>query len=358
MRMKNKHIIVLAVVVTLCCVYFFVFGRSSNEENSPNWESRRVLRFDQVTRDSSRIITYSYPISNNFSISNETIDISKAMPDWKELDHRIVVVTGFSQHLAYFGLGMIASVQAHMPLKKIIVYNLGIHPKLVKTMKQMCNVEVRRFNFDKYPKHVQNTKTQAWRVFALLDVLNEFGGYFYVDPRVRFRAPINLLIPFVSAHGGFIAKMDKLNTTLEITHPTLYHLFGLHMEDFNKHFPKAPAMSQDAFLVVNSSVLHTKIWTPLVTCAMKFKCIAPYGSTPDNVVPYGRTHTHRYDFTATALLLYRTFLTRWYTDSRMNAMLDKIHDTIEPGGVHDYIWAHYCNPPKSEVDCSVHKNRC
>ena len=57
------------------------------------------------------------------------------MPDWKELDHRIVVVTGFSQHLAYFGLGMIASVQAHMPLKKIIVYNLGIHPKLVKTVR-------------------------------------------------------------------------------------------------------------------------------------------------------------------------------------------------------------------------------
>ena len=25
--MKNKHIIVLAVVVTLCCVYFFVFGK-------------------------------------------------------------------------------------------------------------------------------------------------------------------------------------------------------------------------------------------------------------------------------------------------------------------------------------------
>ena len=105
------------------------------KDDDDHWESQRVLRFDQVTRDPSRIITYSYPISHTVNVSNETIDISRAMPNLKELDYRMVVVTGFSQHSAYLGLGMIASVQAHMPLKKIIVYNLGIHPKILKMVR-------------------------------------------------------------------------------------------------------------------------------------------------------------------------------------------------------------------------------
>ena len=179
-----------------------------------------------------------------------------------------------------------------------------------------------------------------------------------MDPHVRFRAPINLLIPYISAHKGFIAKVDKRNTTSETTHPTLYQLFGLHMDDFNKRFPQAPAMSEHAFLVVNSTDLQKNFFQPLVSCAMKLKCIAPFGSVTEDVVPRGRIHTHRYDFSAMSLLLYRTFLTKWFVDTEMNVMLEKIQDYVVPGGVHDYIWAHYCNPPKSEIDCSVHKGRC
>ncbi|XP_022104428.1 uncharacterized protein LOC110986671 [Acanthaster planci] len=359
MRLKNKHYLALLLLLITIGLYFLLFGQGDNDgtDDMP-WESRRVLRFDLITRDPSRVVSYNYPITNNYTLSNITIDLSKVEPDWKELDHRMVVVTGFNQHLAYIGLGMIASVQAHMPLKKVIVYNLGIHPKIVKSMQQMCNVEVRRFNFDKYPKHLYKTDNKAWRVFALLDILNEYGAFFFVDPHIRFRAPLNLLFPFIIPHKGLIAKPDKKNTTLETTHPSLYHLFGLHIDDFKKHFPNGPAASQDALLVVNSSYLHTKLWSPLIACASKLKCIAPFGAVSNDVVPYGRTHTHRFDFTAVTLLMYRAFMSSWYKDTRLNMMLDKTIDYVEPGGVHDYIWAHYCNPPKSEIDCSVQKNRC
>ncbi|XP_038059046.1 uncharacterized protein LOC119730298 isoform X2 [Patiria miniata] len=359
MRWKNKHYLVILLLLVSIGLYFFLFGQdNSDEADDIPWESRRVLRFDQITRDPSRVITYNYPTTGNYTLSNISIDLSKAEPEWKELDQHMVVVTGFSQHQAYLGLGMIASVQAHMPLKKIVVYNLGIHPKIVKSMQQMCSVEVRQFNFDNYPKHVRKTENKAWRVFALLDVLNEYGAFFYVDPHIRFRAPLNLLFPFIAPHKGLIAKADKKNTTFETTHPSLYHLFGLDKLDIKKNFPHAPAVSQDALLVVNSSDLHTKFWNPLVACASKLKCIAPYGAVPNDVTPYGRTHTHRYDFTAVTLLMYRTFMSKWYTDARLNKMLDRTHDYTDPGGVHDYIWAHYCNPPKSDIDCSVQKHRC
>ena len=34
-------------------------------------------------------------------------------------------------------------------------------------MQQMCNVEVRQFNFTKYPKHVSTIDNRAWKIFAL-----------------------------------------------------------------------------------------------------------------------------------------------------------------------------------------------
>lgn len=52
--------------------------------------------------------------------------------DTVELDRHMPVVTGFRQSEAYLGLGMVASVQSHMPLKRIIVYTMGVHPKIMK----------------------------------------------------------------------------------------------------------------------------------------------------------------------------------------------------------------------------------
>ena len=49
-----------------------------------------------------------------------------------QLDRQMVIVLGFGSRRMYKGLGCVASIQSHMPFKKIIVYDLGIHPKMVK----------------------------------------------------------------------------------------------------------------------------------------------------------------------------------------------------------------------------------
>ena len=49
----------------------------------------------------------------------------------------------------------IASVQTHMPQSPITVYNLGLSEKNKKILSSFCNIQVRNFNFRKFPTHIR-----------------------------------------------------------------------------------------------------------------------------------------------------------------------------------------------------------
>ncbi len=66
-------------------------------------------------------------------INPTPVDLAKGTaPDLTTLDRQMVIVLGFGSRRMYKGLGCVAAIQSHMPFKKIIVYDLGIHPKMVK----------------------------------------------------------------------------------------------------------------------------------------------------------------------------------------------------------------------------------
>ncbi|XP_030851626.1 uncharacterized protein LOC105445447 [Strongylocentrotus purpuratus] len=361
MRVKAKCVLLLVLLTVLGITLLYNYHAAVDEEVPGELTRRERLLLQQVTRDPNRVIHYNYPITNEASISREPIDISVEMPAWQEVDKHIVVVTGFSQKKAYVGLGLIASVQAHMPVKKIIVYNLGVHPKIVKQMEQMCNVEVRRFNFTNYPKHAAKIDNKAWKIFALREVLMEYGGFFYASPQVRFRAPINFIIPYILKHEGIIAITNPQNLSVEVTHPDLYGILRTSPARFTKAHPNAFIASEHMWLALNGSVPETKIWTPLLDCASNWRCIGPHGSTWGDIEPNvngTKAHTHRYDMSALSLLLYRNYYDSWHSDTSMNAILKRIADVIYHLDLHDYLWAHYCNPPKKEIDCSIERKLC
>lgn len=360
MRVKSKYIVLLLLLTLLglALVYNHVF-LSDEQPSEPHHQERFLLQ--QVTRDPNRVVHYSYPISNNASMSRDPIDISLEMPPWQEVDKHMVVVTGFSQKKAYLGLGMIVSVQAHMPVKKIIVYNLGLHPRIVKQMEQMCNVEVRRFDFSRYPKHVATTTNLAWKIFALREVLKEYGGFFYASPQVRFRAPINFIVPYILKHEGIITRINPFNKTVDVTHPDLFTALGTREPLFDTAHPGAFIANEHMLMALNSSATEEKIWKPLLKCAGSWRCIGPYGSTWTDVEPFAngtKGHTHRYDTSALSVLLYQNYDDAWCSDEEMNAIFRRIADFRKRYELHDYLWAHYCNPPKKEIDCSIHKRMC
>ena len=144
-------------------------------------------------------------------------------------------------------------------------------------------------------------------------LLNEYGAVLYVEPDIRLRAPVSMLLPHIIKHKGILTELDSNNLTLEVTHPGLFQALNIPVSGFDKRYPKAP-MASRFIAAVNSTELQKSIWEPMVECALNWKCIAPYGSERVDVVPTGASHTHRYEFSLLTVLLYHTFGVKWQPD--------------------------------------------
>ena len=83
---------------------------------------------------------------------------------------KFMAVSAISDNHFEEATDFIASVQTYMPNTPIIVYNLGLNEKNKKTLSSYCNVKVRDLNFSKYPKHVQNLQTYAWKPIIIKEM--------------------------------------------------------------------------------------------------------------------------------------------------------------------------------------------
>uniref|UniRef100_A0A1I7Z250 Secreted protein n=1 Tax=Steinernema glaseri TaxID=37863 RepID=A0A1I7Z250_9BILA len=96
-------------------------------------------------------------------------------------------VTAFSSSHYNEGLTLLSTIRKHFPTRKVIIYDLGIHPLRVNTLKSLCNVEYRRFPFELYPLHVRYLHEYRWKPLLIAAVLNEFGAIWYMDASVRYK---------------------------------------------------------------------------------------------------------------------------------------------------------------------------
>ncbi|XP_072035436.1 uncharacterized protein [Amphiura filiformis] len=284
MRNKQKGVIaaLLFAAVVITGYYYHIEKAELDKQHQI-----RLKRFSYVTRDPDRRITFSYQTSINQSMNFDVSQVDLAsgkMPSDTRLDRQMVIVMGFGSRRMYKGLGCVASIQSHMPFKKIIVYDLGIHPKMVKKLRQMCNVEVRKVDFSKYPKHVRKTENHAWQILELKSILKEYGAFFYIEPDMRLRAPISMLLPYIIKQNGILMDVESDNTTVQVTHPELFRALDMSIVNFKRDFPNAP-IGTKFIAAVNNSALVKTLWKPLADCALSWKCIAPFGSEHKDVVP-------------------------------------------------------------------------
>ncbi|XP_071955764.1 uncharacterized protein [Antedon mediterranea] len=354
MRWKSCITTFVALAITMFTLYTCVKVLFQGFILETNDIVKNVKLSVPITRNPKRRPVYSYNTDGRVHTSNTTIDISKEI-DLLELDRRIVIAAGFSNKETYTGLGMITSIQAHMPNKKIIIYDLGISKHKVKSMKWMCNVEIRKINYTFYPSHVEMHDNMAWKILAIKELLMEYGAVLFVSPKIRLRAPVSILLQYASKHHGIIGKVNYNNKTIDVTHPSLYRKFGLKYDIF-KMFPDSPMLSDDALLFVNNSAIYPTILQPLMSCTLTHTCIAPTGSVKRDVNPVGQIHTHHYAMSALTLLMYRNFNKTWVDDTHVHDVMDKLCQPAPYASINDHQWAHYCNPPKKEVNC--HSGKC
>ncbi|XP_072051352.1 uncharacterized protein [Amphiura filiformis] len=287
----------------------------AEDADQSNWNSDDDIQNYDESYERTNVTIDILMNYNQQSISNTTsryalIDIDKHMPDVDYLFSRTAVVTAVSSNHFDEIKGMIASSQRRMPQTKIVAYDLGLTPEQAAKMKTMCNVDLRQFDFKKYPRHVKNLHTYAWKPLIIKETLTEFGSIFYGDSSVRFRRSLSFLFQFLKENHGFMQHIHSFNPRLKeaqyyMTHPKTFLELKVKRDRYKNDIGYTPWISAGRVLYVNNSFLHENIITPMVDCALRPQCISPEGAHRGWKPPNGSNHPHRFDSSVLSLLVYK-----------------------------------------------------
>ncbi|KAI6238868.1 hypothetical protein M3Y99_00644300 [Aphelenchoides fujianensis] len=88
-----------------------------------------------------------------------------------------------SNHFAE-GRRLIRSIHAHYPKSRVLIVDIGLEPSQTKEARAWCNVEVRPFNFSRYPEHVRDFRTYAFKL-AFIEAFRLHKTFFFSDASVR-----------------------------------------------------------------------------------------------------------------------------------------------------------------------------
>jgi hypothetical protein len=225
---------------------------------------------------------------------------------------KLVVVTALSSNHFRESHDFFASVLSKLPDSKVIVYDLGLTGNEVNTIQSYCNVlEVRKFNFSRYPPHTKNLRTYAWKPFIIKEVSEEYELLFYCDVSCRIKDNITAHLPRLMQFP--LLPCSRLGSSVvRTTHDGM-------LKYLTPHFTRAwmirvlpRGMQATGFLLLVNKILEERLLAPWVDCAENVECIAPQGATL-GPCHFNRTPStsyvgcHRFDQSALNLILIREF---------------------------------------------------
>ena len=227
-----------------------------------------------------------------------------------EMYERMVIATAFSSNHFEEAKSMIASVQKCLPGKKIIVYDLGLVRNQRKQVRRYCNVELRRFPFDKYKPYMKNLHYYSWKAVVVKKVSVEYDVIMYGDTSLKMiscnitKALAYLFeFPFLcTSPAGFRA--------IEFTHDGMIKYLGY--PPTREFLAGVKSVQAGCWLMWANSAMREKVIEPWLDCSLHKECIAPIGSKLHpchflNVHNGVYADCHRYDQSALNIILTREF---------------------------------------------------
>ncbi|XP_072036353.1 uncharacterized protein [Amphiura filiformis] len=320
------------------------------------------LRMQSMSDDSKQPPLYKLEVPTYLKKINELhtphesegpVDIASGEIDYAQLERRTRIVVGLSKYTEQDGVGLIGSVHIHMPFIKIIIYDLGMRSRTRNQVKQLCNVEVRNFDFSVQPSHVKVLRSNAWRLLTFVDCLQEFGSCFMAHPKIRFRAPLSTLYPYIRQHHGIFNMIEPDLSLFNSSHPEMLDYFRVPKKNVTD-VKEAPLLSPDGyFIIMNSSALSLSL-PKLRTCALKRGCVSPRGASWKGVKTTKgdeRTIRHHYDISAISAELYKAYGSSWLANDEVEKKFKRIYTKISEGDFGlEMMWSFHCNPLKREFD--------
>ena len=226
---------------------------------------------------------------------------------------RMVAVTSLASNHFAEAQDNFGSLQKYFPHLKIIVYDIGLTESDRNQLVTYCNVEVRNFPFDKYPDHVRNLGTYAFKPLAVSEVAREYDVILYGDSSVRMKSSDMATVLKSIVKFPFVSGSPHWPAIVSLTHDGM--LEYLHMKQSRRELVNFVGTQAGVWLMWANSLMKKRVINAWVDCALNKRCIAPEGALvgPCNLNDWGSLNVgnyvgcHRFDQSALNMIFAREF---------------------------------------------------
>uniref|UniRef100_A0A914WTI8 Uncharacterized protein n=1 Tax=Plectus sambesii TaxID=2011161 RepID=A0A914WTI8_9BILA len=218
-----------------------------------------------------------------------------------------IFATGSSSNHFTEARALIVSIRAQFgSTPRIIFYDLGLSDGEAAEVKAGCNIEYRKFAFEKYPSSVRDLTTFRWKILIISQLQREFSTFWWVDSSIRWsKGSLNDVYESVSNGrlGSYLAVDKAHHSVFAATNPAMYKYLPTDVDKIG-----TTMMYGGGFILFYRTPASVEVLKWLVLCAMEDNCINPPNSNlncqfvdRENWKLYA--NCHRYDQSAVNVIL-------------------------------------------------------
>jgi len=158
----------LLMIMTICLIYWTI--NKDRNIHQIYCDNPSCGEFYQKFEDNLAVVAnYTFNVPKSYmkilSLDNEGIEMLSAQKESNS--HPQVRVTAVSANHYGESQGLIKDIHQQLwysyPKLKLIVYDLGLTKLQLLEMHKYCKCEVRTFEIDQFPDHVQDLKRYTWK---------------------------------------------------------------------------------------------------------------------------------------------------------------------------------------------------
>ncbi|EGT31894.1 hypothetical protein CAEBREN_07513 [Caenorhabditis brenneri] len=215
---------------------------------------------------------------------------------------------------------MYALIKKHWPQQKLVLYSLDLPDIRIKELEADPNIQVKKFNYSKYPKYVENWAEYRFKALILAEAIRDYKNVWWTDSHNRWLQPKPL--------GQFYGEMakcqgdvdcDKKSSLMMFVNAThsnyavlteglldYFPTFGL---DTLKYNDKGLQLSA-AFVYLARTPFTLEILKWHALCSLEEKCMnPPNAKLKCDIIPRWEKYAgcFRYDQSSLNLLMFNSF---------------------------------------------------
>lgn len=305
MRLKYTVLVVLLGAGLLSVLFYLKPSGSPDISKAPGLERKDVCH-NTISSNVKEIFQLTSNCSQAAHLSNVDYNCESLILC------KFKVVSAISDNHFQEAVDSIGSFQAHMPQTPILVYDIGLSSDNLKVLQSFCNVETRKFNFSKYPRHVWNLINYAWKPIIVNEVLSadDVEVILWSDASTRLMRPLMPAFPLLSQQSILAGAIGRHRPFISMVHRGMMDYLKLNK---TRKFYTAVKASLNANIIMfwASGSLTRNFLRHWLDCAMHEECIAPAGSSKSSchwsTWKFGEYACHRYDQAAYNSILVREY---------------------------------------------------